>query len=59
MLNALANHNILPHDGKMLTKEVVVDALLNALHLDHPFGAFLSNVGLEVNPEPNASFFTL
>lgn len=59
MLNTLANHNFLPHDGRMLTEDVVVGAFVKALNFDRDFGAFLFGLGLPVNPEPNATWFDL
>lgn len=59
MLNTLANHNFLPHDGRMLTKDVVVHALSTALNFDDSFATMLFEVGVHANPEPNATFFTL
>lgn len=59
MLNALANHNFLPHDGRMLTEDAVVSAFAEALNFDRDFGAFLFGLGLPVNPEPNATWFDL
>ena len=59
MLNTLANHNFVPYDGKMLTREVVVDALFEALHFDYEIGFFLFEFGLLANPEPNATWFDL
>ena len=60
MLNTLANHNFLPHDGRMLTEDVVISVFFSkALNLDREFGAFLFGLGLPVNPEPNATFFNL
>ena len=59
MLNTLANHNYIPRDGKLLTEENVSDGLLKALNFDRPFGSFLFSLGLQVNPEPNATWFSL
>ena len=59
MLNTLANHNFIPHDGKMLTEEVVVGALSDALHFDYELGLFIFEFGLQTNPEPNANWFNL
>jgi hypothetical protein len=34
MLITLANHGFLPHDGKDLTKDLIVNALHTALNFD-------------------------
>ncbi|KAI1755984.1 Cloroperoxidase [Xylaria castorea] len=59
MLNALANHNFLPHNGRNLNENQTVNALQDALNLDRPFGSFLFTAGRLSNPKPNATTFDL
>ncbi|KAH8890361.1 Cloroperoxidase [Thozetella sp. PMI_491] len=59
MMNTLANHGFLPHDGKNLTQDVVVSALGNALNFDSNLATIMFNQALVANPEPNATFFSL
>ncbi|QDS76651.1 hypothetical protein FKW77_008188 [Venturia effusa] len=58
-INALANHHILPHDGKNITKEMAVTALRSAVNL----GAATANVfaagGIGANPDHSANTFDL
>lgn len=59
MMNTLANHNYLHHDGRNLTRGVVVEALHEALHFNRSLGSLMFDMALIANPEPNATFFTL
>ncbi|KAL3489587.1 Chloroperoxidase [Aspergillus germanicus] len=59
MMNTLANHNFLPHDGRNLTREVVVDALASALNFNESLGSLMFDMAIVANPQPNASYFTL
>ncbi|PKS07921.1 hypothetical protein jhhlp_006531 [Lomentospora prolificans] len=59
MMNTLANHKFLPHDGRNLTKEVVVAALARALNFDTALGSLMFDMAIVANPQPNATFFTL
>ncbi|KAF2227157.1 Chloroperoxidase [Elsinoe ampelina] len=59
MLNALANHGILPRDGLNLTKHNTVKALTSALNFDVAFAETLWAGGVASNPEPNADYFTM
>ncbi|KAG8628359.1 hypothetical protein KVT40_004232 [Elsinoe batatas] len=59
MLNALANHGILPRDGLNLTKHNTVKALTGALNFDVAFAETLWAGGAASNPEPNADYFTM
>ncbi len=38
MLNTLANHGFLPHDGKDITREVTENALFDALNINKTLG---------------------
>lgn len=59
MMNTLANHGYLPHDGRNLTEETVVGALKNGINFDEALGKLMYQMAVPVNPEPNATFFTL
>ena len=58
-MNTLANHGYLPHDGKILTEDVVVHALNSALNFNTSLGSLMFKIAIVANPEPNATFFTL
>lgn len=59
MLNTLANHGFLPHDGKNITEEITIKALDTALNIDAELGKFLFDFAATTNPEPNATEFSL
>jgi hypothetical protein len=59
MMNTLANHGFLPHDGKNLTKDVVVNALSTALNFNTSLATIMFEQALPANPDANATFFTL
>jgi Peroxidase, family 2 len=59
MLNALANHHILPYDGKGITKEMAVQALSKAINLDPSIGKVFASVATTTNPDHHANFFDL
>lgn len=59
MMNTLANHGFLPHDGKNLTQTTVIAALKNGLNFDEDLGSIMYRMAIVANPEPNATYFTL
>ncbi|OJJ78689.1 peroxidase family protein [Aspergillus glaucus CBS 516.65] len=59
MLNTLSNHGFLPHDGRNLTREVVVKGLSEGLNFNATLGSLMFDMALVANPEPNATYFTL
>ena len=59
MLNTLANHEFLPHDGMDITREQIGKALFDALHIDASMSDFLFDFALTTNPTPNATTFSL
>lgn len=59
MMNTLANHGFLPHDGRNITKQVVVNALGSALNFDASLAELMFEMAIIVNPQPNATSFTL
>ncbi|KAI0881357.1 Cloroperoxidase [Annulohypoxylon maeteangense] len=59
MLNTLANHGFLPHDGKGITVNKTISALGTALNIDQPLSEELFNFALTTNPTPNSTYFDL
>jgi hypothetical protein len=59
MLNALANHRLLPHDGKNIDLDTAVHALDVALNAEPALSGVLFAQGLLTNPTPGATSFSL
>ncbi|KAL4864993.1 hypothetical protein BDV12DRAFT_188485 [Aspergillus spectabilis] len=59
MMNTLANHGFLPHDGRNLTRPNVVDALTTALNFNASLANLMFDMAIVANPEQNATYFTL
>ncbi|PVH69891.1 Cloroperoxidase [Cadophora sp. DSE1049] len=59
MMNTLANHGFLPHDGRNITKENAVHALSTALNFNTSLATLMWEQAVIANPEPNATYFTL
>jgi hypothetical protein len=59
MLNTLANHGFLPHDGKDISRDATAAALFDALHINKTLGGFLFEFAMRTNPKPNATTFSL
>ncbi|KAH8765344.1 Chloroperoxidase [Diaporthe sp. PMI_573] len=59
MMNTLANHGFLPHDGRNITKANAVAALGNGINFDPDLASLMWEQAVIANPEPNATFFTL
>ncbi|KAH6641211.1 Chloroperoxidase [Chaetomium tenue] len=59
MLNTLANHGFLPHDGQDITREQTEDALFDALHIDKMLGSSLFDFAMTTNPIANSTTFSL
>ena len=59
MMNTLANHGILPHDGRAITREVVIKGMKQGLNFDSTLAVVMFDQAVIANPEPNATFFTL
>jgi hypothetical protein len=59
MLNTLANHGYLPHDGKNITVNDTIDALGAALNIDAGLSEFLFNFATTTNPIANSTTFSL
>lgn len=59
MLNALANHRLLPHDGKNIDLNTTVHALGAALNAEPSLSGVLFAQGLLTNTTPGATSFSL
>jgi hypothetical protein len=59
MINALANHHILPHSGKGITKAMAVEALTRSLNLDSSIANIFASVALTANPDHASPAFDL
>lgn len=59
MLNTLANHGFLPHDGKDIDRNRTICALTTALNMTEEFASFLFDFATTTNPTPNATDFSL
>ncbi|KAJ5483238.1 hypothetical protein N7530_002484 [Penicillium desertorum] len=59
MMNTLANHGFLPHDGRNITRANLVDALGQALNFNGSLASLMFDMGVVANPEPNSTVFTL
>lgn len=59
MMNTLANHGYIPHDGRRITEEVMVSSLGSALNISPELAIALFRGTLPANPQPNATFFSL
>lgn len=59
MLNALANHRLLPHDGKNIDLNTTVHVLGAALNAEPTLSGVLFAQGLLTNTTPGATSFSL
>ncbi|KAK8129027.1 hypothetical protein PG984_010135 [Apiospora sp. TS-2023a] len=59
LLNALANHGYLPHDGRDIDRDTAVDALEDAVNMDRPLASFFFDQALNTVPIANATRFSL
>ncbi|KAL4971791.1 Peroxidase, family 2-domain-containing protein [Aspergillus desertorum] len=59
MMNTLANHNFLPHDGRNITRDKLIYALGEALNFNASVASLMFDMTIVVNPAPNATWFTL
>ncbi|RYP20508.1 hypothetical protein DL765_002753 [Monosporascus sp. GIB2] len=59
MMNTLANHNLLPHDGRNITKQDVIKATGAALNFKESLASLMFDMAVIANPEPNATYFSL
>ncbi|CAG8941389.1 unnamed protein product [Penicillium salamii] len=59
MMNTLANHGFLPHDGRNITRDTLVEGLHDALNFNSSLSSLMFDMGVVANPDPNATYFTL
>ncbi|KAK4143081.1 Chloroperoxidase [Dichotomopilus funicola] len=59
MMNTLANHGILPRDGRKITRQAVIDGMGRGLNFAPALATIMFDQAIIANPEPNATFFTL
>lgn len=59
MMNTLANHGFIPHDGRNITKANAIKGLGDSLNFDASLASLMWDQAIIVNPVPNATFFTL
>lgn len=59
MMNTLANHDFLPHNGRGITRDVAIKALGAALNFNASLASLMFDMAIIANPAPNATFFTL
>ncbi|THV83693.1 Cloroperoxidase [Aureobasidium pullulans] len=59
MMNTLANHGFIPHNGGNITKQNAVKGLADGLNFDAALASLMWDQAIIANPEPNATFFTL
>ena len=59
MLNTLANHGFLPHNGKDISQQDTINALYTALNINSNLSEFLFGKALTTNLAPNATTFSL
>ncbi|KAL4744671.1 hypothetical protein BDW72DRAFT_212277 [Aspergillus terricola var. indicus] len=59
MLNTLANHGFLPHDGKGISQERTIEALGAALNIGEELAVYLFQEAMTTNPNANATTFNL
>ena len=59
MLNTLANHGFLPHNGKHISQTETENALFDALHINKTLGNFLFQFALRTSPKSNGTTFNL
>jgi hypothetical protein len=58
-INSLANHSILPHNGKNITKAMAVEALTKAYNIDPKIASVFAASGIFANPNHDAHSFDL
>jgi hypothetical protein len=59
MINALANHHILPHSGKGITKSMAVNALTSSINLSPGIASIFASGAVIANPDHSAHYFDL
>lgn len=55
MLNTLANHGFLPHSGRNITRDVLINAMKDGLNISPRIITSSFDTALTTNPTPNAT----
>ncbi|KAF2476480.1 Cloroperoxidase [Lindgomyces ingoldianus] len=58
-LSSLANHNIIPHNGKSLSVPLLVNAMVISLNFGEDLATFLALAGLKTSSNPASTIFNL
>ena len=58
-MNSLANHQIIPHNGKNLTVPLVAQALLRTFNISLEMSTVIAQIGLNTVSDPSLGFFHL
>lgn len=58
-LNAIANHGIIPRDGKNIDLETLANGLYIGYHLDNAASNYVGSIGIKTTTTGNASTFNL
>jgi hypothetical protein len=58
-INALANHGILPHNGKGITKEMAVNAMVSSINFNPTLASIFAMAGVAANPNHSEHTFDL
>ncbi|KAI2920876.1 hypothetical protein CBS147343_264 [Aspergillus niger] len=59
MLNTLANHGLLPHNGKDISEQVIIEVLNSTLNVADSLSVFLFEEAMTTVEDPNATTFSL
>lgn len=55
VMNTLANHNFVPHDGRNITRQPFIEACGEAFNMSPEFADGIFTNGVPSNPTPNAT----
>jgi hypothetical protein len=58
-MNALANHDIIPHNGKGISKDLAIKALGDSINMDSSLANLFATISLRANPDPSMGTFDL
>ncbi|KAI9788917.1 MAG: hypothetical protein M1816_006482 [Peltula sp. TS41687] len=55
----MANHHIIPHNGKNLTVPLLAEALTETFNLSPEMGTIVATIGLNTAPDPSLGYYQL
>ncbi|KAF2430733.1 Cloroperoxidase [Tothia fuscella] len=58
-INALANHGILPHNGKGITKDMAIKAICQSINFNPTLASVFATGGVAANPDHSTHTFDL